>query len=133
LPHYTVATAVDRDYPDAESAILGEQELDPLNHRRISGRLYLSFLDTGRSLIQQAGRLRCEALVVHGSLDDVTDVSASIEFAARAEGKCELDVWPGVYHELNREHRQRLHDRIGDWLSALPVDGRDRRTFNETL
>ena len=89
---------------------------DPLNHDRISGRLFAEVNRAGLSLIDHAGDLSIPILIAHGTGDHITSHHASEEFARGADN-IRLKLWDNLRHETHNEHNQ--EEVIGyyvDWV-----------------
>lgn len=120
LPHYRLRAPVRKEYlshVEEEREAYGK---DPLMHRCVSLRLGAGLIDSGAWALENAGLLDRPCLVLHGSEDVVTAPEASQEFAARAQAAgapCELEIFPGMLHDLHRdEGRELVIQRIADWL-----------------
>ena len=90
-----------------------------LFHKQVSVRMYVGASRAASWALANAGRLAVPALVVHGELDPVTDPRASMEFAGRANGSCEIDVRPGMQHSVQaEEYGPQVAASIAEWLSS---------------
>ena len=90
-----------------------------LFHKQVSLRMYVGASRAASWALANASRLAIPALVVHGELDPVTDPRASMEFAGRAEGSCEIDVRPGMQHSIQaEEYGPQVAACIAGWLSS---------------
>ena len=80
-------------------------ENDPLNHDKISVRLFNEIFKYGLQAIEQADKIKVPVLVAHGEADGITSVEASKEFAANCPSAT-LKLWPGLRHETHNEYNQ---------------------------
>jgi alpha-beta hydrolase superfamily lysophospholipase len=91
---------------------------DPLNHDRITPRLFHGVYAAGLWALAHAAEFPLPLLLMHGSADRITSAAASQEFAARAPD-CTFRLWEGCYHEVHNEPEQvEMFATIIDWLRA---------------
>ena len=98
-------TAVQKDY-----------ENDPLNHNKISVRLFNEIYRHGLHAIADAAKIKVPVLIAHGEADGITAAAASKELAENCP-QATLKLWPGLRHETHNEHNQ--EEVIGfyvDWV-----------------
>ena len=96
---------------------------DPLNHARISPRMFFEVERVQEMLRAGWGPYPPTLLLVPGA-DPVADADVSAEWgAARADWGVETVGLPGLRHEpLNEVEREDVYKTIGDWLDArLPT------------
>jgi len=79
---------------------------DPLTHDRVSARLSIDMLNHGQWNLEHAAEFPLPLLLMHGDADRITSAQASREFASRANARCTLKIWSGLYHELHNEPEQ---------------------------
>lgn len=91
---------------------------DPLVHDRVSPAYSIEIMKKGEWAIQHAGDLRVKALLMHGTADQLTDFSASEEFAREAGDRVEFIPVEGGYHELHHDlEKDRILDRVVKWIN----------------
>ncbi len=92
---------------------------DPLNHDRITPRLFMEVNKMGRAALENAPYLHTPVLLAHGSADNITSPAASQEFAGRApKGLVELKIWDGLRHETHNEHnKEEVIAFYADWIA----------------
>lgn len=78
---------------------------DPLNHDKISVRLFNEVYKNGLSAIENAANIQMPVLLAHGDADAITSVKGSEEFVANCP-QAILKIWPGLRHETHNEHNQ---------------------------
>ena len=76
---------------------------DPLNHDRISARMYNDLYRAGLDLLDKASDFQIPIYVYHGTADRLTSHDASKEFAQRGNGKIVFRSWDGLFHETHNE------------------------------
>jgi alpha-beta hydrolase superfamily lysophospholipase len=102
----------------AQNATIGQQyDNDPLNHNKISARLYQGITESGNWALDHADELKTPTLLFHGEADEITSYQASHDFARRAK-QVEFKLWPNCFHELHNEPNQNeiLND-IQSWIT----------------
>ena len=82
-----------------------DYEDDPLNHDKISVRLFNEIYKNGLTAIEKAARIKIPVLVTHGDDDNITSQEGSKAFAA-INTQATLKVWPGLRHETHNEHNK---------------------------
>lgn len=110
LPRLSLRTRLDlgelSDDPEHEK----KARADELMHGRITPRLWFGMAAAGAYCLENATRLPCPCLIMHGGKDRITDASATREFAARAP-RCSWKEWPDGKHEL---HNMAMADSVID-------------------
>ena len=94
---------------------------DPLQHDRVSPRLYFAFNEARQRVLRDARRLAVPALVMHAAADRVVDPAGSAAFAAAAPPSLVTSVvYPGGYHEIfNDLDRQRAVADLTGWIERV--------------
>lgn len=91
---------------------------DPLNHDRITARLFNGVQQAGEWALAHAAGFPLPLLLLHGDADRITSAAATRAFAARAPN-CTLRVWDDGYHEMHNDHdAPEMLTLIVDWLRA---------------
>jgi len=109
-------TAVSRD-----PAVVRAYRDDPLNHDRISLRVYFSGYEAGLWALERAAEFPLPLLLMHGGADRLTSAAASREFAAKIKHGCTFKEWDGLFHEIHNEpEQQQVFAAMCDWLNAHP-------------
>lgn len=78
---------------------------DPLNHDKVSVRLFNEIYKKGISAINNATAINIPLLIAHGSDDAITSANGSEEFAGNCK-TARLKIWAGLRHETHNEHNQ---------------------------
>lgn len=122
-PRFSLDNGVDPNDLTHDEAVVAAYRNDPLVHRRVSARLGTALLAAGQWAIDHAAQLSCPLLLMHGSADRLTSPAATAEFASRLEGRCDLKIWDGLFHELQWERERDNVVRFTiDWLRRIPND-----------
>lgn len=122
-PTLTLANGLESGALARESAVAAEYRGDPLVHDRVSAALGDGMLAAGRWSLAHAAEFPLPLLLVHGTVDRITDHEASRRFAAAAGGcTCTLRLWEGLYHETHNEAQwaEVLGDSISWMVARLP-------------
>lgn len=90
---------------------------DPLVHNNLSAGFGMQLLKQGRYLLDTMCAVDFPLLMMHGDADKVTCHHASEWLATKAGKRCELVIWPGLFHELQHEmEKEAVFDCTIDWL-----------------
>lgn len=109
-----VLSALSRD-PD----VLRRVQADPLYHKRISARLGLDFILTGRRVRAFHGMARIPLLLMQGTADAIVSPGATIGFARGLTGDVTLKTWDGMAHELHNEpEKEAVLSFARDWMES---------------
>jgi alpha-beta hydrolase superfamily lysophospholipase len=106
------------DIKDISSVVEVQEDYasDPLNHDKISVRLFNEIYKNGLLAIETAGRINIPVLVAHGDADNITSAKGSEAFVANSEHAM-LKIWPGLRHETHNEHNNEEVIRFYvDWV-----------------
>ncbi len=97
-------------------AVQKDYASDPLNHNKISVRLFNEIYRHGLQALNKAATIGVPVLIAHGGADGITSAAASKEFAAHCP-KATLKLWPGLRHETHNEHnKDEVLDFYTDWI-----------------
>ncbi len=91
---------------------------DPLNHNRITPKLYVSLKKAGEFALKYAKGIKTPLLLMHGEADPITSFSASKEISTKIS--CSTFIpWPNMYHELQNETvRGIVFEEIIKWIDS---------------
>jgi acylglycerol lipase len=84
-------------------AVQKDYENDPLNHDKISVRLFNEIYKNGLLAIEKAVIIKIPVLIAHGDDDNITSQEGSKAFTAN-NPQATLKIWPGLRHETHNEH-----------------------------
>ena len=118
LPGLQQPTGLDTAMLSHDPAVIKAYEADKLVHDKISISYYLGIEESGPWAIEHAAELKVPALVFHGTGDQITSHKATWEFAEKSNGKAELKLWDGLYHETHNEPEQgQVLAFAADWIA----------------
>jgi alpha-beta hydrolase superfamily lysophospholipase len=105
-------TAVSRDPAQVQA-----YRDNPLNHDKISLRMYFACADAGLWALDRAAEFALPLLLMHGGADRLTSAAASREFAAKIKQGCTYKEWDALFHEIHNEpEQQQVFAYMIDWL-----------------
>jgi alpha-beta hydrolase superfamily lysophospholipase len=92
---------------------------DRLIHHRVTARLYAEMSRLMALKMTIAARLNDPVLILQAGEDRIVSKEDSIDFYhGLASRDKELEICEGFYHEiLNETNREKIHSRIGVWIS----------------
>ena len=91
---------------------------DPLNHGRISARLYNSIRKDSSFAWENADQITYPALMMHGKEDRITSWDTTSRVADDSDKKIELKLWENQRHELHNEnYRIDVFTYMLDWMN----------------
>lgn len=119
MPGLQQATGLDASAISRDEAEVRKYVNDPLVHDKITISYYLGVENGGTWALEHAAELKVPALVFHGTGDKLTSHEATKEFAENSNGKAELKLWDGLYHEAHNEpERERVLEFAEKWIST---------------
>lgn len=119
LPGLQQPTGLSTAMLSRDARVVEAYENDPLVHDKITIAYYLAIEEAGPWAITHASELKVPALVFHGTGDRITSHEATREFAEKSNGKAELKLWNGLYHETHNEPEQNeVLDFAEKWITA---------------
>jgi len=106
VPSFTQPSGLDTKGLSHDAEMVRLYDNDPLNHNKISARLFVGMYESGLWALEHASELDLPLLLMHGGADRVTSAEASRQFAAKAGKNVTLRIWEGLYHEIHNEPEQ---------------------------
>jgi alpha-beta hydrolase superfamily lysophospholipase len=106
FPSFAQANGLDTNGLSHDPEVIRLYDNDPLNHDRISPRLFVGMYDSGLWALDHAAELSLPLLLMHGGADPVTSAEASRKFANEAGKNVTLKIWDDLYHEIHNEPEQ---------------------------
>ena len=118
-PALSVSNEIDVAHISRDKKVIDAYLADDLVHDRISAGLGLSILEKGEWALENASKLTCPMLLMHGSEDKVTSWEASQMFADSAGDTCRFKLWDGLFHETHNEpEKDQVFAEIAQWLKT---------------
>lgn len=117
LPHATINSGLELKYISTVDQEVEKYKNDPLNHGKISFRLFSDITTSGLWAIANAKKLEIDTLLVHGTADKITSPLSSKLTAKGNPNKIELVEWEGMYHELHNDKvREPLAEKVATFI-----------------
>ena len=90
---------------------------DPLNHNRISVRLFCEFYGAGLWALENSEKLKTKTLLIHGANDAIVSTNGTIQFAEKSMGLAEYRIFDNTKHEAHNDFvQEELFAFTLDWL-----------------
>lgn len=102
-PRLTLKSGLDPDALSRNATIVKAYQSDVYNHDKLSARLGLDLVESGRTALEDAHQWSVPLLLMHGTADQIASDEASQEFARKAGDHVEFVRWKGYYHELHND------------------------------
>ncbi|MFK7972367.1 MAG: alpha/beta fold hydrolase [Bacteroidia bacterium] len=121
-PKFTQDNGMELDGLSRNPEIAPKYVDDPLVHSMVGPVLFLEGEKAGEYALQHSTEFAAPTLLMHGSLDRLTNYEASAEMAEKNK---DLDhftwkSWNGFYHELHNEPEQEeVFAYVWDWLGKV--------------
>lgn len=116
-PKFSLDRGVNSDLLTRDKTRADSYRADPLNHELVSASMTLGFLAAGQHALNQASELDIATLLLHGEKDQVTDITASRQFAQSAGDILTFKSFEDCYHELiNEINREEVFSTIQNWI-----------------
>lgn len=117
LPAFSQANGLVTTGLSHDAEIVRLYDNDPLNHNKISARLFVGIYDSGLWALEHASEFSLPLLLMHGGADPITSAEASRQFADKAGSNVTLKIWDGLYHEIHNEPEQaQVFKVMVEWL-----------------
>ena len=118
FPNITLDSKLENDYMSTDKSEVEKYRNDPLNHSRISFRLFSEITRTGLWAVANTGKLKIPVLLMHGNADKITSFQASKLAAMNSNGMIEFVEWEDRYHELHNEtNREEVAEKVIGWIT----------------
>lgn len=118
IPNTTIDSGLKTEHISTVKGEIEKYEKDPLNHGRISFRLFSEITTTGLWAIDNSHQINIPVLMMHGTADKITSPTASKKSYENNKEKIEYVTWDGGYHELHNEtNREEIAKTVIDWIN----------------
>lgn len=119
VPKLTLPTGLNPNHISRDPQEVAKYIQDPLVHDKVSAKMGIAIVDAGEKAIAQAGKVKVETLIVHGTGDQLTDSNGSVAFAKNAGPEVHIKLMDGLYHELHNEpEKEEVFKTYLDWLDS---------------
>jgi len=122
LPSLTISNQLKAEQISHDPEAVRNYERDPLNHDRISLKMFHELYQGGYHALRNVYKINCPFLIMHGTGDTITSAKASEDYVLNTSKKTHLKLWPGQFHELQNEFvKEEVHSYIIEWLSEHKI------------
>lgn len=120
MPTFRMTNSLDRTGLSRDPLVVEKYNQDPLVHNKISTRLGLDMLESGKWLIAHASEITVPLLVMQGSADRLVSVRATREFIQSTPPDMVLyKEWENAYHELHNDViKDEVLKYVLDWIES---------------
>lgn len=117
IPNLTIDSGLDVKYISTVEEEVAKYKADPLNHGRISFRLFHEITKSGMWAVEHTSNLKIPILLMHGLADQITSPKVSEQAFHKNEALIDWKTWDGRYHELHNEsNRVEVAATVIDWI-----------------
>ncbi|MCF8381307.1 MAG: lysophospholipase [Bacteroidales bacterium] len=118
IPSFTIPNGLNADDISHDPEIARYYISDPLNHNKISFRLFYEINQAGLHALRNVYKINYPFLLLHGTADNITSPKASEEYVRNTTKRTRLKLWEGQYHELHNELiYKEVFNYIIEWLA----------------
>jgi alpha-beta hydrolase superfamily lysophospholipase len=103
IPNFTIVNGLNLSGLSQDPEIAEKYSTDPLVHNRVSLRLGLDLIQTGRDLLANTMVYPLPLLVLQGDRDLLVNPAATDEFSRKIHGRITYKQIAGGFHELHNE------------------------------
>jgi len=118
-PRFQMTNSLDVTGLSRDETVIAAYKTDPLVHPKISARLGLDLLNTGKTIRENCCEIPFPLLILHGQKDRLVNISGTREFVSHLTGNVTFIEIPDSYHELHNEPNKR--DVFKIWLNWLDI------------
>ncbi|MFH2095597.1 MAG: alpha/beta hydrolase, partial [Bacteroidota bacterium] len=120
LPGLLQSTGLKTKDLTKNNSVVDKYENDELVHGKISVNMFFEMYQAGYRVLDNAEKIKCPVLLMHGTEDGICSWQGSSELASKAKGNITFKTWEGLYHELHNEAEQdKVFMFIISWLEKL--------------
>jgi acylglycerol lipase len=119
-PTLDFSNDIDRSGLSRDKTVVSAYIADPLVHDRVTARLGIEGLDTGKWVLDNADKLSLPLLLMQGTADRIVNPRTTRLFAEKLDGRTTYKEWDGYYHELHNEpEKDQVIQYMLDWIKNL--------------
>jgi len=119
IPNVTVPSDLHSSHISSINTEVEKYEKDPLNHGRISFRLFDQITKKGKLAIENSKEINVPTILFHGTDDMITSPLASAKFAKANTDYIKFKEWPKGFHELHNDFcRDDVVGEIIEWIKT---------------
>jgi alpha-beta hydrolase superfamily lysophospholipase len=116
-PTLTLNNGIKTEGLSRNVSVVKAYQNDVYVHNKISARMGVDLLESGKTVRENAGQWLLPLLLMHGSADPITSPTASGTFAKKANYTVDFILWDGYYHELHNDlGSEKVLQTMINWL-----------------
>ncbi len=122
LPALTISNQLKAEQISHDPEIVRDYERDPLNHDRISLKMFHEIYQAGYHALRNVYKINSPFLIMHGTADTITSPKASADYVMNTNKRTSLKLWQNQFHELQNEFiKAEVHAHIITWLEEHKI------------
>jgi alpha-beta hydrolase superfamily lysophospholipase len=122
LPSLTISNQLKAEQISHDPEVVRNYERDPLNHDRISLKMFHEVYQGGYHALRNVYKINCPFLIMHGTNDTICSPKASEDYVLNTSNRARLKLWENQYHELHNEFiKEEAHSYIIRWLEEQKI------------
>ncbi|MEP3390388.1 MAG: lysophospholipase [Reichenbachiella sp.] len=119
LPSLTQPNGLDVKHLTNDDAVNQAYKDDPLNHNKISTRLFTEAFREGLWTLENTHKNKISLLIYHGTEDSITSPESSKLFAERIGECATYHQWEGIKHEPHNDvKKDEVFEMILGWMNT---------------
>jgi len=117
IPQFTLSNGLETAALSRDSAVVKAYQDDIYVHDKLSAKLGLYILESGRNILDNAKEWDLPLLLMHGTADRICSSQASAKFAKTASDEVDLVLWEDYYHEIHNDFgKEEVLSKLINWL-----------------
>ncbi len=122
LPALTISNQLKAEQISHDPEIVRDYERDPLNHDRISLKMFHEIYQAGYHALRNVYKINSPFLIMHGTSDTITSPKASEDYVLNTSKRTSLKLWQNQYHELHNEFiKIEVFNHIISWFEENKI------------
>lgn len=130
IPNFTIINGLNLSGLSQDPEIAEKYTADSLVHNRVSIRLGVDLIQTGKDLLANMTVYPLPLLILQGDKDILVNPAATDEFAKKVKGKVTYKKIAGGYHELHNEpNKKEIYQTLTGWIDQVIKNNEEIRTY----
>lgn len=122
FPSFTIPNGLNADDISHDPEVARNYVSDPLNHNKISLRLFYEVYQSGLYALSNVYKINYPFLLMHGTADNICSPKASEASVQNTTKRTRLKLWEGQYHELQNELiYKEVFNYVIEWLAEYKI------------
>jgi acylglycerol lipase len=120
LPSLSLPSGLDASAISRDKSVVDSYLKDKLVHDKISARMGIDMIESGKEAIFEANKIKLPILIYHGTADRLTSHDGSQKFAKNVGSNATFISYDGLYHETHNEpEKETVFQNILNWINNL--------------